>query len=260
MKSQSVLRMGISIGGSLCRRLIAGMLVSLAAVCMCPDSHAQNIFQKLIGKESVESERHANESKKQKKQKDGKKDAPQVDATELSLDDNVNVPEIPLKQKETVKEHMTALAKKLAKRKVAKIETMREGEVVVATMGTDMLFAPNDTVLMPRGGELLKPYSELVSRHPGMYKFLVVVHTDDTGSDEYTDWLSEKRVEAIYQILNPGNGDLSMVVPYALGATEPRVPNTSMSNRASNRRLEIFVVPDQKLISLAKSNKLTSGM
>ena len=247
--------MAIRHKGGLAVRLIfaAGLLMS--AVASPSEAHGQNIFQKLIGKEKVESERHASESKKQNKHKE-KNHAPQLNAMELSLDDNVAGPEVPLKQKESIKSHMTALAKTFAKRKTAKVETMREGEVVVATIATDLLFAPNDTVLMARGEKLLKPYSdELKSRNPNHYKVLLVVHTDDTGSDEYTDWLSEARVAAVMDMFADAS---ATIVPYALGATEPRVPNNSRANRSSNRRLEIFIVPEQALIDLAKSNKLNS--
>ncbi len=218
--------------------------------------NGQNVFQKLTGKETVESNRQATDAKKQKKQKGSKKVQQQLpDATELSLDENVASPEVPVKQKELVKSHITALAKKLAKRKTEKIETMRDGEVIVATIATDLLFAPNDTVLMPRAKELLRQYANLTQK--GLYKILLVVHTDDTGSDEYTDWLSEMRVEAVYQEMTANKPQESIVLPYALGSSEPLVPNNSRANRALNRRLEIFIVPDQKMINLAKSNKLT---
>jgi len=251
--------MAINFGRKVVGRLVLTAMFTLSMAGVPAKSDAQNIFQKLIGKESVESQRRSAESDKQKK--DGKnrkkqKQAQQLDASELSLDDNVALPEIPVKQQVAVKQHMTELAKNLAKRKTAKIETMRDGEVVVATIGTDWMFAPNDTVLLATGKELLKPYSQLLAQHPGWYKVLVVVHTDDTGSDEYTDWLSEMRVEAVYQALAEGMDSRSSLIPYALGATEPRLPNISMSNRAANRRVEIFIVPDHKLIDFAKSNKL----
>ena len=119
------------------------------------------------------------------------------------------------------------------------------------------MFAPNDTVLLPGSKELLKQYKELL-RSPGRYKILLVVHTDDTGSDEYTDRLSELRVDAVYNEIVGKEAPQSAVITYALGATEPLLPNISRANRAANRRLEIFIVPDQKLINLAKSNKLNS--
>lgn len=252
--------MAINFGRKVVGRLLLTAMLTLSMAGVPAKSEAQNIFQKLLGKESVESQRHSAGSGKQKKEgKNKKKEVQQLDATELSLDENVASPEIPVKHQAAIKEHMTVLAKNLAKRKTAKIETMRDGEVVVATLGTDRMFAPNDTVLLASGKELLKPYTQLLAQHPGWYKMLVVVHTDDTGSDEYTDWLSEMRVEAVYQALAGGTeSSRSTLIPYALGATEPRLPNISMTNRAANRRVEIFIVPDQKLINLAKSNKLVS--
>ena len=75
---------------------------------------------------------------------------------------------------------MKRLARNLASRKRERIEMLRDGEVIVATIGTDALFAPNDSVLRQSAGELLEPYKHLL-KSMGMYKILVVAHTDDTG-------------------------------------------------------------------------------
>lgn len=230
--------------------LPVGMSLIIASAPV--EVEAQNFLNKILGKEKVE-EKHDSKKSKDKK----KKSASEVNINELSLDDNIAYPPVPEKQKLAIKEYMTGVAKNLAKRKTAKIETMRDGEVVVATLGTDLMFAPNDTVLLPGSKEFLKQYKELL-RSPGRYKILLVVHTDDTGSDEYTDRLSELRVDAVYNEIVGKEAPQSAVITYALGATEPLLPNISRANRAANRRLEIFIVPDQKLINLAKSNKLNS--
>ncbi len=132
---------------------------------------------------------------------------------------------------------------------------LRDGEVIVATIGTDALFAPNDSVLRQSAGELLEPYKHLL-KSMGMYKILVVAHTDDTGSEKYTNHLSELRVEAVYKWLRHGVAGNVEIVPYALGSSDPLLPNNSTANRRSNRRIEIFIVPNKLMLEMAKSNKL----
>ncbi len=41
-----------------------------------------------------------------------------------------------------------------------------------------------------------------------------------------------------------------------LSASDPLLPNNSTANRRSNRRIEIFIVPNKMMLEMAKSNKL----
>ena len=224
--------------------------------------HAENIFQKIarIGASparlKADSISAANESgKKAKKPKKNKADIT-TDPFELSLDENLVVPPVNDKLKPVIVGYMNEVAKKLAQRKVARIETMRSGEVIVATINTNLLFAPNDTVLRSTAQEILSPYRSLLSR--GMYKFILTCHTDDTGSVPYTDRLSEARINAVDAWLSRNIPADVVLVPYALGASEPLYPNDSQSHRAANRRIEIFIVPTETLVDFAKSGKLNS--
>ena len=46
------------------------------------------------------------------------------------------------------------------------------------------------------------------------------------------------------------------MVPYALADTDPLVDNNSMDNRKRNRRLEIFLVPEEVMIAQAKKGRI----
>lgn len=229
------------------RRLTVGLSIVVASLMWQGEVHAINPFAAL-------KEKLAPSNKSKTKHGDKKTEMREADE-ELSLDDNLLVPEVPLKQHELVVDYMTELARDLSSRKRETIEKWRDGEVIVATIGTDQLFAPNDTVLRPTAKEFLAPYANLL-RQMGLYKMVIVSHTDDTGSTEYTDALSEARINAVYDWLS--NGQLSTIdlIPYALGATDPLVENNSLANRARNRRIEIYIIPDRLVIEMAKSNKL----
>lgn len=221
----------------------------ITVLCACftcaPVAHCQGFFGKLKNKitSSVSPK---------KNQKNTNSD---IDIMELSLDDNITLPQVPEKQHEIVVKHMNALAKRLAKRKKERIETMRDGEVVVATLRTELLFAPNDTVLNNRAQEFLQPYVDLLNQR-GMYKMVIVVHTDNTGSDTYTDNLSVARVNAVFDWMSARTESESLV-PYGMGAAEPLRPNKSYADRSANRRLEIYIIPDSLALDMAKSQLLT---
>lgn len=76
---------------------------------------------------------------------------------DLTMEQAFATPEVPPKLNAYIKGYMKREA--LALNKLGfKVETMRKGEIVIATMPTDKLFAPNDTVLLPDAGDLLKHF------------------------------------------------------------------------------------------------------
>ena len=161
----------------------------------------------------------------------------------LSLSENITSPKVPERSHASLKSSMHSLAVEIAKRGY-KVETMRKGEVVIVTIPTDNLFAPNDTLLIDGAAERhLAPITAYLNR-PGKYKFLLAVHSDDTGSEEYTIDLTTKRVEALYAWFDARNSSSSRYVfGYPMGDTSPILPNNTRANRAANRRLEIYIVP-----------------
>ena len=87
-----------------------------------------------------------------------------------------------------------------------------------------------------------------------LYKMLVAVHSDNTGSREYADALTESRVSAIadYLIQASGGNDDILLVPYAQGMDEPLTSNDRRENRRKNRRVEIYLIPDKPLFKRLK--------
>jgi len=66
-------------------------------------------------------------------------------------------------------------------------------------------------------------------------------------------------VNAVYDWFDQ-NGSVDYVVPYALGETDPLVDNNSVDNRKRNRRLEIYLVPDEVMIQQAKKGRINIGL
>lgn len=177
-----------------------------------------------------------------------------VDIYELSLDDNLELPEITNdKQCDRIQDYQYQVAVALKKSNYD-VELMRDEEVVVVTIPASQLFNANDTVLTSVGMSLLKPFVKFL-KNPGFYKMLLVMHSDNTGSDKYTLNLTRDRVNAVFDWFDE-NASVDYVVPYALGDTDPVVDNNSMTNRKRNRRLEIYLVPEDGMIAQAKKGKI----
>lgn len=172
------------------------------------------------------------------------------DVLDLSLDQNLAVPEVPKKAKTYVKTAMDQLRRHMIKNGF-EVEMLRDGEVLELTVPCAALFGPGAVTLLPSASERLRPLG-IVAREPQKYKMLVAVHTDDTGDDQYADSISAARANAVDDFLwNLTGQEDTNIIPYGIGKDEPRLPNNTRANRAVNRRVEIFIVPDRKLFELA---------
>lgn len=175
---------------------------------------------------------------------------------DMTLADNIAFPSVPQKASNPIIRHMERIGKTFARHNL-EVKYMRKGEVVEIIVPSDNLFAPNETTLLPEAAKVLSAFSAIV-KLPSLYKILIVAHTDDAGSPEYSETLSESRANAVddylsHLIANPENAN---IVPYGMGLEEPRVANTSIAGRASNRRIEILIVPESQTIEMARANKL----
>ena len=176
------------------------------------------------------------------------------DIYELSLDENLITPEIKNdKQADKVQAFQYEMAVAF-KRSNYDVEIMRDDEVIVITIPASQLFDPNDTVVNSLGDAQLKPFLRML-KNPGFYKMLLVMHSDNTGSPEYTLNLTRQRVNAIFDWFEE-NGSVDYVVPYALGDTDPIVDNNSVESRKRNRRLEIYLIPEKTMLQQAKKGNI----
>ena len=82
---------------------------------------------------------------------------------------------------------------------------------------------------------------------------LVVGHTDSSGSDEYNMTLSKNRANAASNYLTNSKGVSSYRINTNwFGETKPIYDNSTASGRAKNRRVNIVVVPNDKMKEDAK--------
>lgn len=148
------------------------------------------------------------------------------------------------------------------------VDTYRDKEVIIITIPTDYLFAPNATELNADAAHMLNPLKRyLKSSQRDMYRILLKVHTDNTGSEEYTDNLSLMRAGALFEWFDKQVGcSTDYLFVRAKGASEPartsgsstdiEKANDSMVKRAHNRRIEVYLIPGKKMVDAAKSGRI----
>lgn len=135
------------------------------------------------------------------------------------------------------------------------VEYYRNKEVIVVTIPAANLFAPNETLLNDKAAEFLTPFKRYL-RHPDNYRVLLVMHTDNTGSPQYREDITEERVESIFEWFYDQGCDTSYLFPYAMADDMPIRKNDSQDNRNANRRLEIFLMPGEKMLEQAKKGRI----
>ena len=187
--------------------------------------------------------------------------ADKVPLEEMSFAELINSVELG-KQAELVQKFQDREAKNvLLKNKLlteqngCSIDAIRNKEVLVVTIPATLLFGPNQTELLNSAGKYLEPFKRYL-KDPDMYRVLVVMHTDNTGSEAYREQITEQRAGSIADWFDGSGVDTEYLFPFAMSDDIPLVPNDSFLNREKNRRLEIYLVPGEKMLEKAKKGRI----
>ena len=247
--------------------IAAGIIAT--SLTFSPASAKKNIFKRAANSMREffsDDKKEDNDATQQKTEPTGKVEPTHTDtdkydansATELydlSFEENKMLPKLG-GQRAKVREYQQIQAKKLL---VAgqSIETTRNGEVILATIAASDLFLPNDTVLRPSASKILRQYTPFL-KEPDFYRMLILMHSDDTGSETYTNRLTMTRVMAVLDWFKKESVCSDYIIPYAMGADDPlpNTPNNSFDNRDKNRRLEIYLVPGKAMIKKSSRGQL----
>lgn len=76
------------------------------------------------------------------------------------------------------------------------------------------------------------------------YKIVVEAHTDNKGTPDELQSLTQVRAQSLMDRLTAGGVDSSRVEIKGYGASLPVAPNTTNLNRAKNRRVDVILIPN----------------
>jgi outer membrane protein OmpA-like peptidoglycan-associated protein len=105
---------------------------------------------------------------------------------------------------------------------------------------SDVLFETGKYSLKPGAREKLAKIGGIVLAHPGL-KLEAEAHTDNVGSDEYNQRLSEQRANSVRDYLVSHGVSADSVTALGLGKTRPVTDNNTAAGRQQNRRVELVV-------------------
>jgi len=121
-------------------------------------------------------------------------------------------------------------------------ETRRTALGLVMNLGSDYLkFDFDKDTVRPENRELLSRIAGILLTSKD-YNMTVQGHTDDIGTEQYNQDLSERRARAVRDYLVEAGINPEVVTTEGLGKSQPLVPGTSERARAKNRRVELGIV------------------
>ena len=133
-----------------------------------------------------------------------------------------------------------------APRMIANIRVMAGGRTLydalaaegrVATQG--IFFDTGSDALRPESTPTLKEIGQMLTEHPEL-RISIEGHTDNTGSAEANQTLSQRRAEAVKAHLAASYGfDAARLEAQGFGASKPVADNATPEGRQQNRRVEL---------------------
>lgn len=146
--------------------------------------------------------------------------------------------------------HAKQLKKDLGKD--AKVE--RVGESILVTFDSGVLFDVDSYALKSKTRATLDDMTETIKKYDDT-ELVVMGHTDNTGSHDHNQNLSEDRARSVSSYLRQKGVVSSRLTNKGFGETKPVSNNTSASGRQLNRRVEIAIVASRELQDQARKGK-----
>jgi len=123
--------------------------------------------------------------------------------------------------------------------RLADLQAKQTERGVLVTLG-DVLFEFNRAEVKPTAQASLRKLADFLMAYPGR-RVLIEGHTDNVGSDGYNENLSRRRAEAVAIQLEAMGVQQPRVTVVGYGKQYPVAANTTDTNRALNRRVEVYL-------------------
>ena len=122
------------------------------------------------------------------------------------------------------------------------VATRRTSDGMVIDLSNDSFkFDFDKAALRPENRELLSRLAGILLVSHG-FRLHIYGYTDDVGTDEYNQGLSQRRAEAVHDYLAKSGIPLDIMNTKGFGKSSPRVKAASLEARERNRRVEIGIV------------------
>ncbi len=134
------------------------------------------------------------------------------------------------------------------KRKLPEAAIAREGDKLYVALPSGILFDVDKSDVKPAARNSIAKAAEVLVKYPDTY-VTVEGHTDSTGKPEYNQKLSERRADAVRDLLVRDKVPSSRLSVMGYGESDPVGDNSTPEGRQANRRVQLEIRPNEKLQS-----------
>ena len=113
---------------------------------------------------------------------------------------------------------------------------------IILTLPENFWASARSTDFSPTATTKLGSLGEVLANNPD-YRLSIESHTDNRGTPEELQALTEQRSQALSQQLSGFGVASGRIEAKGLGSSLPVAPNTTVANRAKNRRVHLILVP-----------------
>jgi outer membrane protein OmpA-like peptidoglycan-associated protein len=145
--------------------------------------------------------------------------------------------------------------KELQQIKDAQVESINNGQAIKVTFDSGILFATGKSDLTAASTNALTQFATSAKSNPNT-NIQIYGHTDNTGSDAVNGPLSQQRANSVQAFLTNRGVASTRMTAQGMGSTQPVADNSTAAGKAANRRVELFIVPNAKMLQDAQNGTL----
>ncbi|MDE6010506.1 MAG: OmpA family protein [Muribaculaceae bacterium] len=136
--------------------------------------------------------------------------------------------------------------------KVQMVKDSNDLDAIKLVMGDAVLFPTGKYSLSAGAEAVLSRVAYNLDQFPDT-DITVVGYTDNTGTEQLNQTLSEERAQSVATYLENHGVSASRVKTIGEGWNDPIASNSTAAGRAQNRRVEIYITAGQKMIQNASA-------
>lgn len=138
--------------------------------------------------------------------------------------------------------------------KVQMVKDRNDLDAIKLVLGDAILFPTGKATLSQAADAALSRVAYNLKQFPDT-DVTVVGFTDNTGSEQLNQNLSEQRAQSVVNYLESQGIPASRLKAVGMGENDPIASNATPEGRAQNRRVEMYITADQTMIQNAQNGK-----
>ncbi|MBB6612732.1 OmpA family protein [Pontibacter sp. Tf4] len=131
----------------------------------------------------------------------------------------------------------------------------RVGEAIRINFDSGILFATNSAELSASAKQDIAKLAKTLKEYEGT-NVIIEGHTDNTGSYELNQKLSERRAQSVLNYAKSLGVEASRLQAKGYSYDQPIADNSTVAGRQQNRRVEIIIVANEEMKKAAESGEL----